>query len=79
MSRVELMVELRAAFVGPTVKQREAYGRFAHTLAAACLIGAVTIIFAEDGTSSSTTARVTGLIIAGVTCFLTGALLSKGE
>ena len=78
MSRAELMAELRAAFITPTVKQREAYGRFAHTLAAACAIGAVTIMFTEDG-SWSTAARITGLIVAGVTCFLTGALLSKGD
>jgi len=78
VTRVELLAELRAAFVAPTLKQREAYGRFAHTLAAASVIGAVTIMFTEDG-AWSTTARVTGLIVAGVTCFLTGALLSKGE
>ena len=78
MSRVELLAELRAAFVAPTVKQREAYGRFAHTLAAASVIGAVTIVSTEGGTWSSM-GRVTVLIVAGVTCFLTGAMLSKGE
>ena len=78
MRRVELLAELRAAFVAPTVKQREAYGRFAHTLATASVIGAITIVSTE-GVTRSSTGRVTVLIVAGVTCFLTGAMLSKGE
>jgi hypothetical protein len=78
VSHVELLTVLQAAFATPTVKQKEAYGRFAHTLAAAAVIGAVTIIFSEGGAWPSA-GRVIGLMSTGVICFLTGTLLSKGE
>src|SRR5262249_46520469 len=39
---------LRAAFVTPTFKQLEAYGRFAHNLAAACVVAGMSILFTEN-------------------------------
>jgi hypothetical protein len=68
----------QAALTDPTVKQKEAYGRFAHTLAAAAVIGEVTLIFAE-GAPWASVWRIVGLALSGVTCFVGGALLSKGE
>ena len=76
MTHVELFAALRAAFTAPNVKQKEAYGRFAHTLSAASLIGAVTLMFSE---TSGFAGRTAGLTVVGLICFLTGALLARGE
>jgi uncharacterized membrane-anchored protein YjiN (DUF445 family) len=44
-----LLSQVLAAFLSPKPRQTEAYARFMHTLAAAAIIGAVTIVFAEGG------------------------------
>jgi hypothetical protein len=77
--RVDLLSEIRQAFASPTVKQKETYGRFAHTLAAAAIIGDVTLVFGDWIPVPTSAWRVTGLTFTGVVCFLTGAMLSKGE
>ena len=79
MNRPELYSEIRQALSAPTVKQREAYARFLHTLAAATVIGEATLIFAEGATTLIGAWRIMGLTISGVTCFMGGALLSRGE
>ena len=73
-----LVAALRAAFARPTLKQKEAYGRFAHTLAAAAVIGQATILFADNAALASAW-RITGLAVGGVICFVAGALLTRGE
>ena len=79
MRGVDLLSEIRQAFGSPTVKQKETYGRFAHTLAAAAIIGDVTLVFGDWITVPTSALRVIGLTFTGVVCFLTGAMLSKGE
>jgi uncharacterized membrane protein YgdD (TMEM256/DUF423 family) len=67
---------LYAAFVTTSSKQLEAYGRFAHNLAAACVIGAISIIFTENRYGLG---HAIALLAAGVSCFVFGALYSRGE
>ena len=44
--KLDLLADaIREAFEHPTIKQKEAYGRFAHTLAAAAVIGAASVLF----------------------------------
>jgi hypothetical protein len=74
-----LKAEIAAAFGSPTRSQEEAFGRFAHTLAAAAVIGAITVLFSESGFTWATFWRLFGLALSGVTLFLGGALLLKGE
>jgi hypothetical protein len=74
-----LQTEIAAAFGSPTFRQKEAYARFAHTLAAASLIGAITIMFSEGGFVWASFWRLLGLGLTGVILFLGGALLLKGE
>jgi hypothetical protein len=79
VKRVELLSDMQQAFSAPTRKQQEAYARLLHTLAAASLIGEVTVIFAEGMMTSTALFRIAGLTVSGVTCFIMGALLLKGE
>ena len=79
MKSRELRMALVAAFRRPTHRQKEAYGRFAHTLAAAAVIGAVTVLFSEMRFSFGGTMRLAGLILSGLVCFAVGAILNKGE
>ena len=71
-----LWTALRAAFATPSPKQWEAYGRFAHNLAAACVIGGISILFTE---SRYGLGHVFALLGTGVVCFVTGAIFSRGE
>jgi hypothetical protein len=71
------MAATLTALTNPTVKLKDAYGRFARTLAAAAVIGEVTLVFAENAAWASAW-RVIALALRGVTCFIGGALLSKG-
>jgi len=75
----KLLVETRCAFLTPTVKQKEAYGRLSLTFCAASMIGAVTVIFTVEHATVSVLAKVAALIFWGVILFLAGAILSKGE
>jgi hypothetical protein len=79
MNRSELLREIREAFSVPTGKQREAYARFLHTLAAASVIGEATLIFAETPIAAITVRPTLALTVSGVLCFLAGALLARGE
>ena len=45
----KLLSQVPAALRSPNARQTEAYARFTHTLAAAAIIGAITLVFAEDG------------------------------
>ena len=71
-----LLTALHRAFVTPTSRQREAYGRFLHNLAAACVIADTSIIFTENRYGAH---YIVALFAAGVVCFVVGALLSKGD
>jgi len=74
-----VITALREAFREPTIRQKEAYGRFAHTLAAAAVIGAVTFLFSELPMSVANIVRIAGLTVSGLVFFAFGAILCKGE
>jgi hypothetical protein len=61
---------LRTVFRRPTHRQLEAYGRFLHTLSAACLIGSATIAFAPAYPAW----QVVIVFSASVVCFFGGAV-----
>jgi hypothetical protein len=71
--------DIAEAFRSPSGKQKEAYARFAHTLAAASLIGAVTLLFAEAPSTWGALWRIAGLAAFGVLSFLGGSVLLKDE
>ena len=75
----QLLKSIQMAFVAPSLKQKEAYSRFFHTLSAACFIGSVTVFFGESSVNTYTIARVMALIFWGVITFIIATLLSKGE
>ncbi len=50
-----------------------------HTLAAAAVIGAITLVFAEGAISSALVYRMTGLVIGAVVCFAGGVLLLERD
>lgn len=78
--RIEsLLTSIQSAFRTPTLKQKEAYGRYSHTISAACCIGAVTIGFSESSATANTTEKVAALVFWAVVLFLVGSILSKGE
>lgn len=62
-----------------TTKQREAAGRFLHTLSAASLSGAAVIVGTAWPFHFWDVARILLLASVGVLCFLCGAVMSKGE
>lgn len=74
-----LLEETKSAFRTPTLKQKEAYGRLSHTLSAASLIAAVSVMFAETEASLYVVSKVVSLVFWGVLLFWVGAVLSKGE
>ena len=70
----------RQALWFPSVKQKEAYGRLAHTLCAACIVGAVSVSFTDNGLMPYYTAmKLSALMFWSILLFWTGAILSKGD
>lgn len=71
----------KSALLEPTGKQKEASGRWLHTLSAASVIGAVTIMFAKSSSSGFwyDMLKVAGLGAWGFVLFIIGSVLSKGE
>lgn len=72
---------LAEALKAPTPKQREAYGRWTHTLSAAATVGAVTVMFGKTSASDFwyELAKVGALFFWSVILFIAGAILSKGD
>jgi hypothetical protein len=70
------VVAVRVAFVAPSGRQKEAYGRFLHNLAAACLIAATSIVFTENRYG---VAHMAALLAIGVSCFVAGSVFSRGD
>jgi len=70
------LAALRRAFVTPSTKQQEAYGRLLHNLTAACLIADTSILFTDNPYGAR---HVIALLVIGVVCFLMGALLCEGD
>ena len=78
MTKPTVLQNIRSALMTPTSKQKEAYGRFFHTLSAACFIGSVTTGYVNS-VSANTVEIVAALIVLGLVIFLNGAIFSKGE
>ena len=74
-----LRQELKKTFFTPTLKQKEAYGRFCHTLSAAALVGVVTVLHLDSEPSWYIAKRFTALVASAMVLFVVGAMLSKGE
>jgi hypothetical protein len=68
---------LRTAFRSPSVKQREAYTRFFHTLSAAGLIGGVTVVFSESPLTLLASARSIGMFVTAAILFCVGVLFTQ--
>lgn len=75
----KLLSDAKSAVRTPTLKQKEAYGRFLHTLSAASLIGAVTVTFTEPYPTASVCAKVAALVFWSCLLLWVGGILSKGE
>lgn len=71
--------ELKDAVATPTGKQKEAYGRFCHTMAAAAIIGLITVVHLDSVASWYIVSRAFALGICAIVLFIVGAALSKGE
>jgi hypothetical protein len=75
----KLRHELNDAFKTPTTKQKEAYGRFCHTLSAAAIVGLVTVVHMDSELTPFIAKRAFALVVCSVILFAIGAALSKGE
>ncbi len=73
------VVALLGAFRRPTLKQKEAYGRFCHTLSAALFIGAASIGFTEVAVTIPVIFRLLFMVLVGVILFLFGIIQFEGE
>jgi len=67
--------DVMQSLAAPSKKQREAYGRLAHTLAAASAIGSFTLAWTGAGTTPHNVWRVVGLASLGLLLFFAGSLL----
>lgn len=75
----KLHQELKSTILTPTVKQKESYGRFCHTLSAAAIVGLVTVIHLDSELTLFIAQRSIALAGCAVVLFIVGAMLSKGE
>lgn len=66
------------ALLRPTAKQKEAMGRYSHTISSASLIGFFTLLVAGKWTVWTPLQAFLLLLIA-VLLFIVGTVLSKGE
>jgi len=76
---MKLLSDVRDCFVRPTTRQWEAYGRFAHTLAAASTIGAFTIVWTGDGWTFQALWHMSGLACLGLVLFVAGSVIFGTE
>ncbi|GAB7547871.1 hypothetical protein ACU4GI_19205 [Cupriavidus basilensis] len=73
------MDEARMAVAAPTKDQRLQYGRFAHTLSAAAILGLAGYLTSRPGWNLTAVANGASLFGIAVVLFAVGAVLSKGE
>lgn len=66
------------AVIDRTPQQNETLGRFLHTLSAASLIGALTLVFSNDDKSYAGL-RACFLFMTTVVLFVEGMVLNKGK
>jgi hypothetical protein len=80
MQRLRKLIHaVDSAVKSPTAKQKEAYGRYFHTLSAASVVAAVSVMFTETQPTPYVIARITTLALWGMLLLLVGAILSKGD
>jgi hypothetical protein len=70
---------LRRSLISPSVKQKEAYARYCHTLSAAALIGAMTLFFSDSPLTASSATRGGTLLVFSVILFLFGPLFTEED
>jgi hypothetical protein len=70
--------DVRKSFWKPTAKQAEAFGRWMHTLSAASLIGAISMLFSDQMPIKEHWVEVLGLLILSVLLLAEGTRISKG-
>ena len=70
---------LWVTLVTPNAKQSEAYGRYCHTLSAAGVIGALTLLFSESPATHSIALRALAMFLAAVILFVFGTLAVRGN
>jgi len=61
------------------VKQKEAYARYCHTMSAAALIGATTLLFSDVPLTISAALRAMAMLVICVVLLLSGTLLNAEE
>jgi hypothetical protein len=71
--------QLADAFLKPSKDQLLAYGRYYHTMSAACAVGFVGYVAGRPGWSSTSVINAVCLIIGAAVLFAIGAIYSKGE
>ncbi|CAE6963324.1 hypothetical protein [Paraburkholderia domus] len=65
--------------IAPTIDQRQQFGRFCHTIAAAALIGGVASWYGTTGWTVSTVLKLGQFALAFVLTFTAGMVAIKGE
>lgn len=65
--------------VAPTIDQRQQFGRFCHTIAAAALIGGVATLYGTTGWTVPAILKVGQFTVAFVLTFTAGMVAVKGE
>ena len=58
--------------VTPNAKQKEAYSRYCHTLSAAGVIGALTLVFSESPMTAFIGVRATTMFVLALLLLITG-------
>lgn len=71
--------QLADAFLKPSKDQLLAYGRYYHTMSAACAVGFVGYVAGRPGWSSTSVINAVCLFVGGAVLFVIGAIYSKGE
>ena len=74
-----VLASIKAVIAEPNVKQREAYGRVAHNLAVACMIGAVSLGYSTPPAGETYLWRIIELSCIAAVALVLGGFLSKGE
>lgn len=69
---------IKQAFISPNGKQKEAFGRFFHTVSIACLVGSVTVTVAEPSLTYQGY-KIGLLMVCFAMSFILGSIFSKGE
>lgn len=68
---------VKAAVIRPSERQKHAWGGLFLAIAAAALIGSVTVLYTEVGFSWEAAWRITGLVVSGIWLSVVGVVLSK--